>query len=404
MAMFHLFLEAGFPFEVAHCNFGLRGKESDADQAFVEGACAQKGVKCHSVEFESEMAASKAGDSVQQRARRLRYDYFEKVRKKQGLDHIATAHHADDNLENFFIYLLRNNLGAAFRGIPVDNPPLIRPMMAFGRDEIREHLSSQSLTWREDRSNAEDKYLRNKLRHMILPGLQHEYPEASRDYLKLSEAYRQNELQLNHTAFAKMLGTDNWEFPFDALKHPAIAIIFRNWLSGFGLHADRVTQIASNRNTGKSFPLKPGFELYITRKGFTYRKTATPKAIKIPLSNLPWEGHYGKFHIQMEFTTMQPENLKEDGVYYFDAEILGPELTLRPWKQHDRMQVFGSGGQKKLSDIFIDKRIELPYKKDFPVLESDGHIIAVMGLKRSNNAPVQVEKNIYIKVEYENTR
>lgn len=400
MAMFHLFLEAGFPFEVAHCNFGLRGRESDADQDFVESACAQNGIACHSIDLENEMAADKTGDSVQQRARRLRYDHFGKLRIAQKLDLIATAHHADDNLENFFIYLLRNNSGAMFRGIPVSNPPIIRPMMEFGREEIRDYLEKNKLSWREDRSNAEDKYLRNKLRHMILPGLHCEYPEASRDYLELSEAYRQNEAQLNKTAYAKMLRSDAWEFSFETLIHPALAIVFRSWLAGSGVHADRIEQIFANRNVGKSFPMKDGHELFVTRKGFSYRKISASRSKKIAFSEIPWEGNYGKFNIKMEFIHNEPQDIKEEGVYYFDREILGRELVLRAWKQHDRMQVFGSGGQKKLSDIFIDKRIELPHKNDFPVLESNGKILAVVGLKRSNLGPVVEGNNSYLKLTW----
>ncbi|MEI6433998.1 MAG: tRNA lysidine(34) synthetase TilS, partial [Bacteroidota bacterium] len=166
--MAHLFFKAGFSFAIAHCNFGLRGIDSDEDARFAANLSGNFGVDFYSEKFNTKEYAGKNGISIQMAARELRYKWFEEIRSKHGYHYIATAHHLDDQAETFLINLIRGTGIAGFHGIPVKNEKVIRPMMFARRNEIALYAKKHSIAFRDDLSNNEIKYLRNKIRHEIL--------------------------------------------------------------------------------------------------------------------------------------------------------------------------------------------------------------------------------------------
>ncbi|MEI6854210.1 MAG: tRNA lysidine(34) synthetase TilS, partial [Bacteroidota bacterium] len=173
VTMAHLFHSAGYNFAVAHCNFGLRGKESDEDEAFVM-SLTQDIFKTDifTIRFNTEAYAKVQKLSIQLAARELRYAWFEKIRAENNLDYIATAHHADDQLETFFINLMRGTGISGLSGIPLKQNNIIRPLLFACRDDIESYAAQNNLQFRNDSSNRSDKYLRNKIRLKLFPLLQ----------------------------------------------------------------------------------------------------------------------------------------------------------------------------------------------------------------------------------------
>ncbi len=176
MVMAHLFRQLGFETGIAHCHFNLRGEESDADAAFVESYTVENNLPFHFQKFDTAQFAADFKLSIQVAARRLRYEWFHSVAKNEGYDFILTAHHADDDLETFLINLSRGTGLDGLTGIAAQNGKIVRPLLLFSRAEIEAYAIAHHIAWRDDSSNASDKYLRNKLRHHVVPALKEANP------------------------------------------------------------------------------------------------------------------------------------------------------------------------------------------------------------------------------------
>lgn len=170
MALLRAFVCLGYPCVVAHYNFQLRGEQSDLDEECVKAACDEWNIPFYSERCNTLNFAETNHLSIQQAARELRYGFFERLRAELNAHYVVTAHHRQDNLEHFFIYLLRNNLQTAWKGIPRENKKTrtIRPLLGISPQQIADFLLKEGVDWREDASNAKTDYLRNRIRHWIL--------------------------------------------------------------------------------------------------------------------------------------------------------------------------------------------------------------------------------------------
>ena len=168
VALARLFALSGFPFAMAHVNFGLRGEESEMDEAFVRALGDELGVPVFVERVDVIQYRKQQGVSVQMAARALRYAFFHQLMREHGFGKLATAHHANDNLEHFFVYLYRGNTAVAWRGIWAEQGYVIRPLLGFLKRNLSDFLLLNGFGWREDRSNAGTGYLRNKVRHFLL--------------------------------------------------------------------------------------------------------------------------------------------------------------------------------------------------------------------------------------------
>ena len=185
IVLFDLFLKAGFSFGVAHCNFSLRGSESDGDEEFVSQLAIRNGISFHVKRFDTGSFANEKALSIQMAARELRYKWFEELLDEFQYKYVVTAHHLNDIIETMLINLSRGTGLAGLHGIPEKNGRIIRPLLFTGRDAIREYAEENALQWREDSSNIEEKYARNLIRHRIVPVLKNLNPN-------LEETFRQN--------------------------------------------------------------------------------------------------------------------------------------------------------------------------------------------------------------------
>ena len=169
MVLTDLMLKAGAHFVVAHCNFHLRGEESDGDEQFVREYAEKNDLQCFVNHFDTEQYAAEKGVSIEMAARDLRYAWFEELRQQLGYDKIVLAHHADDQIETFFINLLRGAGLHGLKGMKPKNGVLIRPLLWASREQIRKYAVENQIVWREDHTNAETVYLRNKVRNQLMP-------------------------------------------------------------------------------------------------------------------------------------------------------------------------------------------------------------------------------------------
>ena len=207
MTMLYLFRAAGFKVAVAHCNFQLRGKESDDDEAFVQDVCKALEVPLFVRRFETESFAWEHGLSIQMAARDLRYAWFEDLRKEHSFDFLATGHHFDDTMETILLNLTKGSSVDGLGGIPVKNGSIIRPLLFATRAQVEKFAKDEGIAWREDQSNLTDDYQRNFIRHQIIPKLKELNPSLETTWQYGLEKI-QGDLDLLRHAF------DNWKNDF----------------------------------------------------------------------------------------------------------------------------------------------------------------------------------------------
>ena len=361
MVLADLLLKAKADFVLAHCNFHLRGEESDSDEQFVREYAERNGLTIYVKQFETEVYAKEHGLSIEMAARDLRYAWFEELRQELNYDFIAVAHHADDQLETFFINLLR---GAGIRGLkgmqPV-NGKIIRPLLDFSRDEIHQYAIENEIKWREDHTNAETQFLRNKIRHELLPVIDGISKEGRAAILKsIGHLASENELyrELVKEKLAHGLsGKDSSE-----------QLLFE-WLRDYGFNTDQVHSIfeAMNGQPGKSF-FSPTHRVTIERDGLELMPICQKSDTSIEIS-------YQQIAKDDNFTLDHSSEVAQ-----LDYDKLTFPLQIRKWKVGDRFHPLGLKGSKLLSDFFVDQKMTTRQKEECNVLTTaNDEIVWIVG-------------------------
>ncbi|MCX6278955.1 MAG: tRNA lysidine(34) synthetase TilS [Bacteroidetes bacterium] len=379
--MAHLFFKAGFSFAVAHCNFGLRGMDSDEDARFAANLSGDFGVDFYSEKFNTKEYAGKNGISIQMAARELRYKWFEEIRSKNGYQYIATAHHLDDQAETFLINLIRGTGIAGFHGIPVKNEKVIRPMMFSRRNEIALYAKKHSIAYREDLSNNEIKYLRNKIRHEILPAfcsINPEFTESLTQTIRKIYDYEQiAEQTLNHSKSQAIQVKDETTIVDKKLllASPQPGAFAWFLLSPFGFNESQVASLLEclDKPEEKRFTSST----YILTKERN-RLIIQPNATQFSAGLVA-----GSFHLQFNHITNPcgykiPDNPE---IASFDYNKLEFPLTIRKWQNGDIFHPLGMKGKKKLSDFFIDQKFTAQQKEETWLLCSGDRIVWVIGYR-----------------------
>ena len=397
-AMTCLFFDAKIPFGIAHCNFLLRGKESDTDESFVMGLAKKLKVPCYIKQFFTTDYADKHGLSIQMAARELRYDWFEQLLEKEGFDHLATAHHKDDQIETFFINMLRSTGIAGFHGILPKQGKIIRPMLFTSREEIEGFVKKNDIRYCEDRSNQEIKYLRNKIRHELIPILAEINPGFSNilteNIYRIREAekiFRDTIDKVRNTLVRKEKGRIFISITKIKKLSPITSYLFE-FLSPFGFNysvAENVSE-ALDEEAGKQF-YSPTHRLIKDRNDL----------IIVPLPSVKkGEVEKTEFHIPENTTRLRTplkltfKKLMKDHNFQIDVSLLVANLdlnkitfplTLRKWQYGDVFHPFGRDHRKKLSDFFTDHKFPIDVKENTWLLCSGGKIVWVVGHRIDNH-------------------
>src|SRR5688572_24069938 len=384
MVMLDLFREAGFKIAVAHCNFRLRGSESDGDENFVHEQCKKNGVPFFVQHFETSSFAATKKISIQTAARELRYDWFNDLLKRHSFTKIATAHHFGDSMETILMHLTQGNATEGLVGIPIKNGNVIRPILFSTRDQIERYAREKNILWREDKSNTTDDYQRNFVRHHIIPKLKELNPSLEATWQQGVEKL-EGDLALIQKAFAE------WKREYVHETEGRISILkkgFDNFSSSgallwrfvrsYGFNYDQAKEIINvlYRQPGKRF-LSNTHELIIDRD----------EIIIIPLV-VEWQTVTIEKHLQqvslgpwqMQLSQCDGEHPGTDNMEVtLDGETVQFPLTWRRWRNGDAFYPLGMKGKKKLSDFLIDNKVSVADKNDVTVLESAGKIIYVVG-------------------------
>ena len=399
MVLVDLLLKQNFQMAIAHCNFQLRGLESFEDQKFIENFAAKNNIPVFITQFDTKSFAEDYKLSTQVAARELRYNWFYELLETENYDYILTAHHADDNLETFLINLSRGTGIEGLTGIPQQNEKIIRPLLAFSRNEIEAYANENQIEWREDSSNASDKYLRNKIRHNIVPLLKELNPEflsafqKTQDYLQQTQSMAEDAAIMVYQQVAQE-ANDEIHFNLKKLKKlPNYHSYLYQWLSEFGFSAWKDIYALADSQSGKQV-FSPEFRLIKSRDFL----------ILSPLKN---EEETAEFYIDENTAEVNfPINLsfsKVDSVIetsnktiFTDAEKLEFPLILRRWNEGDIFEPFGMDGKsKKVSKFFKDEKFSLAEKEKTWLLCSGKKIVWIVGKRADERFKVsETTKNI----------
>lgn len=394
MVLADMLLQSKADFVVAHCNFHLRGEESDGDEQFVCDYASRNGLTIYVKQCDTMDYAKEHGISIEMAARDLRYAWFEELRQQLGYDYIAVAHHADDQLETFFINLLR---GAGIRGLkgmqPV-NGHIIRPLLNISRAEIQQYAEEHQLQWREDHTNAETLYLRNKIRHELLPVIDSISKEGRASILKSikhlaseNELYRELLMEKlsqmvaplrganscvgsDATGLASLWDAEGLRFSLPSRLLPLTSHLLFEWLRDYGFNEDQVHFIheaLKNGQPGTCF-FSPTHRVTVERDGLELTRIYQKFDINIVLSYQQVE-HDKNFEMD-----------KSPEVAQLDYDKLTFPLQLRKWQAGDRFHPLGMKGSRLISDFLKDLKCTTCQKEECHVLtDATNAIVWVVG-------------------------
>ncbi len=387
--MSHLFHEAGLNFGIAHCNFQLRGKDSDADEAFVRALAKNLDAPIFATRFDTVHFAEGNKISIQEAARELRYRWLREVAESKDYQWIATAHHQDDAVETMLFNLIKGCGVRGLHGILPKQNKIIRPLMFTGREALEYWAKSRGIHWREDVSNAADKYDRNKIRLHVVPEMEKINPSFKKTALRSIRRF--TEAQEIIDLFVSRFRDEAFEIVDGKLCIKKSSFTFGNanktilyeLLAPYGFNNHQTRQLLSR------FDATPGGIFYSPthrvlndrehlillpndrngyRQAFEIREGT--KHLDVPGGSFIFE----KFHlVPQEFGT-------DPNQAWFDADKLKFPLILRRWKEGDRFQPFGMGGKsKKVQDFFSDQKLSRFDKEQVWILESQGEICWIVG-------------------------
>ena len=392
IVMLDLVSKAGLKFGIAHCNFKLRGEESDGDEEFVKKLSVIYKVPFYLTQFETANIAKEKGISIQMAARELRYNWFEKIRVENSYNKILLAHQQNDIIETFFINLLRGTGISGLSGIKAKNKYIIRPLLFAKREQLEIYSVKNNLIYREDSSNIETKYIRNKIRHDILPMFNEINPHFNNTMMgnisrlndvekvfndSIEETIKKVTVFVNddiHINISKLKSIDHLDtFLFSFLKKFSFN------------HNDIINIIASfNRLSGKKF-FSPSHRLIKDRDALIISKIDFVDDNKYYIDDNATE-ILTPIHLRLNIVKKTTDFVinKDSSIAYIDLDKIVFPIVLRKWKQGDYFMPLGMEKFKKLSHFFIDQKMSIPEKERIWLLSLGNEIIWVVGKRLDN--------------------
>jgi tRNA(Ile)-lysidine synthase len=390
MVMASLFLSTGLPFAIAHCNFNLRGAESDGDEALVAGWCKEQGIPFFVRQFDTGNIAAHTGKGIQEVARNLRYEWFEQLRKECGFAAVCTAHHADDSAETILMNLCRGTGIAGLHGIPARNGYLLRPLLFANRKALEEFAAANNIPYRTDSSNNTDDYLRNALRHHVIPVLEQRMPGAAGRIQTTgrlvgeAEILYRKEIERERKKLLQARGKDYY-IPIKMLQHRVpLATILYELILPFGFTAAQLDDAVQLLNAESGRYLASATHRLIRNRDFLIITTVEETgADLIPVANLnrTVATANGTFVFKIMPTIPAAVN-PGSGTVLVDASKLTTPIQLRRWKQGDYFYPLGMEmKKKKLSRFLIDQKVPVHEKEKIWLLESNKRIVWIAGYR-----------------------
>ncbi len=388
MVMLSLLNEMNYECVVAHCNFRLRGDESDGDEQFVRDMCAKMYVPCSVNTFDTHKFADETGLSIQMAARKLRYDWFYELAEKENCSYIALAHNSDDQVETAILNFTR---GTGIRGVSGMKPlvgKLFRPLIEVSRAAIVQISMESNIPFHNDSTNATTKYARNKVRHLVIPLLEEINIAAKENILKSVSYFAETERIMNdyvRRAKEVAMSNDNGFLRIDVAKimqTAAPSTVLFEMLIGEGVPKPLASESVCllDAQTGRKCEMD-GMEIVRNREYIEVRKSSVVDAdAVVTISAI---GELKKYGFDISFAYCDDDFVydKNPQVAYIDVKKLKFPLTLRKWNFGDKFMPLGMKGMRKLSDFFKDEKLSQAEKSNVRILESDGKIVWVVGMR-----------------------
>ena len=377
VALLRLLQASGYDCEAAHCNFHLRGAESDRDEAFVRQLCVKQQVPLHTVHFDTARTAEERHISIEMAARELRYGWFEEIRQKINADAIAVAHHQDDSVETLLLNLIRGTGINGLRGIRPKNGHIVRPLLCLERKEIISYLNRIGQDYVTDSTNLQDEYTRNKIRLNLLPLMQEINPSVKNSLIETS-----NHLNDVATIYNKVIAEAKTRIITPEgirinalLDEPAPEAFLFETLHPLGFNSAQIKDIANSLHgqSGKQFVSKEW--RVIKDRNLLLLETIQPE-----------DGPALPYQLIKEEREFTPDFRipREKETACFDADKLNEEIHCRKWQAGDTFIPFGMTGKKKISDYLTDRKFSISQKERQWVLCCGERIAWLIGERTDN--------------------
>ena len=383
VALLLLLDEMGYKVHALHCNFHLRGEESDRDERFCEDLCLKKNIPFHRIHFDTLMYAETHKMSVEMSARELRYRYFEQLRKDIGAEGICVAHHQDDTVETVLLNLVRGTGLRGLTGIQPRNGAILRPLLCVTRTEIEAYLATKQQDYVTDSTNLETDFVRNKIRLQVVPLLRQLNPAVSENIVRTAEHLTEAQKVLD--AVVDTYKGSN-QLDLCALQQVGSAeyIVFE-WLKQYGFNGSQVQQVIS-AETGSIFSSPTGYEVLKDRD----RLLVEPTIMAFTPIRIPEEGTYVlPDDRRLNVRRSNPFVSKDSHEATLDARQVRFPLTVRRVEEGDWMIPYGMTGRKLLSDLMTDLKMSLfDRRRQLVVVDAQGAVVWAIGLRTDHRCRV----------------
>jgi tRNA(Ile)-lysidine synthase len=409
MVMLSVFVRLGYNIGVAHCNFGLRGEESDKDTAMVLNECSKLGIVCHNERFDTLGEMERTGDSMEMAARRLRYAWFNELCCTEGYNVIAVAHHSNDSIETFFINLLRGTGLRGLTGINRQYGKVVRPLLYASRKDILNYAKHNHIPYRNDSSNLSTKYLRNRIRLGLMPMLQEINPRFTT--LMQGNLYRLDNAQqfidaaieqIRKVALHSENGIDTIDIAAIDAIYPRDFVIYELLNSTYGFKGDVVEELnkALKRGVTDRRFYSRDYVAYLDRGNIMVAKIEEEDNCEVSVTQDSMRSYCGNSVLYYEHTDIDNVNefrLPSD-VALLDEEKLQYPLRLRRWREGDSFVPFGMEGRKKVGDFLTDLKVPVVERKRQFVLLSGEEIVWVVGLRIDERFKIDSKSENILKI------
>ena len=409
MVLMSLVRAAGYRFAVAHCNFHLRGEESDGDEFLVESEVRKLGVAYHVAHFDTYGEVASTGDSVEMAARRLRYGWFDELCNAHGYSVVVVAHHIDDSIETHFINMLRGTGARGLTGIAPRNGRVVRPLLFATREDIEMYAAQNEIPFRVDSSNMSMKHLRNRVRHEVVPMLKEINPQFTsimqRNMTHLGQAQSfidASMANIKRAVLSETRGVYRVDVASVDASLPRNFVIYEILSSEFGFRREMVADICSaidSGATGRRF-FASDMVAVVDREAILVMPITKGDDVEVSVDCDTASAALGEVTFTFETLAMESVETLNQGadVALIDADRVAFPLTIRRWREGDTMVPLGMTGRKKISDMLIDAKVSLADKREQYVLLSGDDITWLVGRRIDNRYAVKKHTSRVLRV------
>ncbi len=403
VALLHAAHELGLNVITGHCHFHLRGNEADSDAEFCEKLSTEMDYPFFIRHFDTKKEAEKRGISIQMAARELRYEWFEDLAKQEACDYILIAHNQDDVAETLLINQIRGCGLRGLSGIPEKNGKIIRPFLDVSRFEINHWLEKHGYLWREDSSNEETTYLRNKIRHDVLPEMAKIHPDVKAIMYRNAERVQRSVAVFDSLLdrIQREIFTENQDHIVINTQHDAVTMnLLYELLRDYGFNYNQVRDLYSGNTSGKYVETK-NYKLFSDRGRWIMQKIShSDQQLEYSIKNK-------KFSIEcpvvMYGDVVDADDLtinRDKAVAQLDADKIELPMVLRRWKHGDKFVPLGMSNFQKLSDFFVNRKLGLHEKQNQWILCSGKDIVWVLGMQIDERYKVTGKTKNVIEIHY----